>query len=743
MRIMVAIFLVLVSGAAMAQAPENDLLDPLNLAQLKNYTAGRSTSSSRDIVSNEDSKRILPGETLVIADLTGPGMVSHIWFTGSANEFASPRLMRLRVYYDGKKTPSVDAPMGDFFGVGNGDQVDLNSAMIRNTAEGRARNSYWPMPFRKSCKITMTNEGTLLKTLYYHIDWRKYPSLPADIGYFHAYYRQEHPAAPDRHYAFLNIRGRGHYVGTVLNILQSQISWFGEGDDQFYVDGATKPQILGTGAEDYLNQAWGLRKMDGPWFGSPVVEGFHVGSRLSSYRWHVPDPIPFTQSLWAGIEHYGWTYSAERTPPTSIRERDDYYSSVAFWYQEGVNEGLPEPPFGDERLPLGNAQVIKIEESIKDVTVEKGKAAVQMGAEWGKNLVTFNADGIGSRINIPIDIPETGRYELLAHIAVAPDYGNYVALVDNQPANLDPDAPASTEIPNPAQTVYHNYQLEAQLAIQRPLGWYAFNKGRHVLSLICVGKDYDATAYNVGVWNVILEKVPAKAGDSQPMSVHKMPPPQAEAPPLAPSGTPVYRGLTLSACIERLKIAPKADRPGVVRALGSFGADAAAAVPQLGEALGDSDPQLRLAAAWAFSQVGASGIAAAPALGKALSDSDPRVRILAALALKAMGPAASPAVPDLMRALKDSSEYVRSASATALGMMGPAAYVAIGPLMERLTKDEDGLVASEAAAALGNMGPAAKEALPALEKAVQDRRVGATGEEAILKVQGKPVPTWN
>ncbi len=743
MRSLLLSFFLLFSNAALAQGPANDYLDLMGIARLKDFAALRSTSNNRYVLSNEDSKRILPGETLVIADLPGPGMIAHIWFTGSANEFASPRLMRLRVYYDGKKTPSVDAPMGDFFAVGNGYQVDLDSAMIRNTAEGRARNSYWPMPFHKSCKITMTNEGKLLKTLYYHIDWRKYTSMADDIGYFHAYYRQEHPAVANRHYSFLNVRGRGHYVGTVLSILQSQVSWFGEGDDQFYVDGATHPQILGTGAEDYLNEAWGLRKSNSLWFGSPVVEGYLVGSRISAYRWHVPDPIPFTSSLWAGIEHYGWTYDPNRTPRNAILERDDYYSSVAFWYQDGVNEGLPEPPFGEARLPLGNAQVINIENSVKDVTTEKGKASVHRGAEWGKNLLSFKAEGVGSRINIPIDIPEDGRYELLAHIAQAPNYGNYVALVDNQPTNTDPQDPVPTAVPFPGEMVYHNYQPELQMAIQRPLGWFHLNKGRHIISLICVGKDADSIGYDVGVWNVILEKVLAKEGGSQPMSAHLMPPAPAEVPPAVPSGTPVYRGYPLAAYVDRLKSASGADRPDIIRAIGAFGNDARPAVSQVAEALRDPDAEVRSAAAWAFTQIGPPGAAAVPLLAKSLSDGDPQVRILSGLALKAMGPAAAPALPELVRSLVDPVDYVRASSANALGAIGSAAAPAIKPLVARLLdKNEDGLVLSNVAATLGEMGPAAKEALPALEQAVKERRVGAAGEEAILRIQGKPVSTW-
>jgi len=306
-------------------------MNSIGLARLKDYAAFRTSSDNRYMFSNDDSKRIMPGETLVMADLHGPGMITHIWVTVADNEYAWPRLLRLRAYYDGEKTPSVDAPLGDFFGVGHGYERDLNSTMVRDSSLGRARNSYWPMPYRKSCKITVTNEGSrYVLSFYYHVDFRNYDSLPADIGYFHAYYRQERPAMAGRNYTFLNIRGRGHYVGTVLNVIQAQVSWFGEGDDLFYVDGAVHPQVYGTGSEDYFNEAWGLRISSGSWTGTPVAEGERVGSRLTGYRWHVPDPIPFRQSLWAGIEHYGWTANPDGSVRSSFEERPDYFSSVAF-----------------------------------------------------------------------------------------------------------------------------------------------------------------------------------------------------------------------------------------------------------------------------------------------------------------------------------------------------------------------------------------------------------------------------
>ena len=314
----------------------------------------------------------MPGETLVMADLKGAGVVTHIWLTVADNEFAWPRLLRLRVYYDGIR-PKRRRASGRLLRCRSRLGAQSRLSMVHDSSLGRARNSYWPCPTASPVASSPTkgNASSRCSTTTSTIASRLFPD---DVGYFHAYYRQERPARKGHDYAFLDIKGSGHYVGTVMSVVQTQVSWFGEGDDLFYVDGAKKPQILGTGSEDYFNDAWGLRDSGGPWTGTPVAEGEKLGSRLTGYRWHVPDPIPFTKSLWAGIEHSGWTANPDGTVHSGFEERPDYFSSVAFWYQNGVNEGLPEPPYGYERLPFGNATQLTIENSIQDVTTEKGKA---------------------------------------------------------------------------------------------------------------------------------------------------------------------------------------------------------------------------------------------------------------------------------------------------------------------------------------------------------------------------------
>jgi hypothetical protein len=726
-QIWTSLLVALAPGCALAQNP--GLLD---LPRLKDFSAHRVSSANRFVGSNDDSKRIMPGETFVMADLKGPGVVSHIWLTVADNEYAWPRLVRFRVYYDGKKTPSIDVPLGDFFGVGHGYDRNLDSMVVRNSSFGRARNSYWPMPFGASCKITVTDEGERPVTMfYYHVDWQQHPSLPDDLGYLHAYYRQERPAVMGKNYEFLNVKGSGHYVGTVLNVIQAQIGWFGEGDDLFYVDGAEHPQIVGTGTEDYVNEAWGLRVSTGPWTGTPVAEGELVGARLTGYRWHIPDPIPFTKSLWAGIEHAGWTYNADGSPRSGFEQRPDYFSSVAFWYQKGVNEGLPEPPYGEARLPLGNADQIAVEDSLAEVTTAGGKASVQREVDWGRDLLFFAAQDKGARINIPIEVKTAGRYEIVARIAQAPDYGDYTALWDDKPANVDNREALTSEIPSSSAQVFHNYLPEVYVAVEYPLGWLNLPKGRHTLTFVCVGKDSRSSGYNFGVNDVILERVPETAAVRD------------ESLPADTSAAPVYRGVTLPSYLWELG-RTGANRAFLLRAIGAFGADAGTAVAQVGQALEDSDAEVRAAAAWALSQMGPAALPAVAALQRALRDPNPYVRSVSAIALRGMGPDAAPAINALVQALNDSSWYVRALAADALGNIGPAAKPAVGALSDRLLSPDEQVVFVQRslAQALGNIGPDAAAAIPALERSSKIHRVSYTAEEAIHKIKGEPVPSW-
>ena len=618
------ILLLTLFGLAASAQP----LDPLSLALLKDYRAFRASSNSPDPESNDDSRRPIPGETVVLGDLEGPGMVTHIWLTVAANEYGWPRLLRLRVYYDGSVTPSVDAPVGDFFGVGHGFERDINSLMVRDSSSGRSRNCYWPMPFRRSCRLTVTNEGRRrVSNLYYHVDWRKMPSLPADAAYFHALYRQALPAAPGKPYEVLAVQGRGHYVGTVLNVIQTQVGWFGEGDDLFYVDGEKTAGIQGTGTEDYFNDAWSLREAEGPYTGVPVAEGTGLGARMTAYRWHIADPIPFTRSFRFDFEHAGWTFNPDGSVRSAFEERPDLFSSVAFWYQQGIAKGLPEPPYGSARLPHGNARQIEVEDLIANVRTENGKAEVQKDVFWSRDLLFLSAAGPGAKMEIPFQVEQDGEYEVTAQIAHAPDYGTYDALLDGKPTTPPGDLehePGANTGGGPINAWYS----EVYVAADHLLAWKKLGKGPHTLTFVCTGKDPRSTGYNLGVDTLILARIG-----------------QVDNPRPLPRLTP----------------------QAAIRALD------------------DPDPMLRGIAALTLRDAETIGYPAIDRLIAKLKDPDENVRLMSAEAIASHGRQAARAVPALIAACEVPGEHVhvQRSLADALGSIGPDAAPAL-PVLRKL-----------------------------------------------------------
>jgi len=323
---------------AAASAAGQDLLK--GLGQKQDYRSRRVSSYDRS-GGNRDSVIIEPGKTAVLAEIEGPAAIHHIWATVAAEPFYGRKIV-LRIYWDDEKSPSVEAPIGDFFGVGHGLNRDFSSLPITCSSEGRARNCYWYMPFRRSCRITAKNEGTRpVDAFYYYIDYRELPALPDDTPTFHAQYRQEFPPDARRNYLLLEAEGAGHYVGCNLSVLQRAMGWWGEGDDMIRVDGESRPSLHGTGSEDYFSDAWGMREGQSPFYGCPLQEeDFQAGSKATVYRFHVPDPVPFKKSIEVTIEH------------GHANDRGDLLSSVAYWYQTEPHRAFRSFPPVSERIPF-------------------------------------------------------------------------------------------------------------------------------------------------------------------------------------------------------------------------------------------------------------------------------------------------------------------------------------------------------------------------------------------------------
>ncbi len=352
---------------------ENSLLDQLTI--FSNGQSKRSSSTDSNFNGNGDSKEILPGETLVLADLQGPGVIIHIWNTSASLNPYSARALVLRIYWDGAEKPSVEVPLGDFFGVGYGAKKDYASLPVSVSLHGRAQNCFWRMPFKKHAKITLSNDlpGFGQAYFYYYVDWEKVESLPEDVLYFHARYHQQTPAKPGDH-IILNTTGRGNYIGTVYSVLQTKNGWFGEGDDRFYIDGEQIPSIQGTGTEDYFGDAWGFREFAGSFHGVPLYEGPLAGDRVTAYRWHIADPIRFRKSLKFSIEHRGSVVDNQGNQLSGSNERADWVSSVAFWYQTPIVFSDQVLPPASQRIPpyqIELAAGLKIKATPDKITREK------------------------------------------------------------------------------------------------------------------------------------------------------------------------------------------------------------------------------------------------------------------------------------------------------------------------------------------------------------------------------------
>ena len=350
---------------------------------------------------NTDSVRLEPGESHELLSSSGAGVIRHIWITVNTQSRLYPRELVLRAFWDGAPEPSVAAPLGDFFCLGHAKVVPFTSAPFTVVTGGRpqemnmaAFNCWFAMPFADGARLSVTNEGSEPVThFYYYVDYEALPELADTVLRFHAHYRQERPTTAEHdlsgltwaemaakpnledggNYLILDTAGRGHFVGTVLSIDHLNPvrggGWFGEGDDMFFIDGrpglgahprpesapgandAWPPTLHGTGTEDYFCHAWGYpaHHHAAPYHGVTVTglkdgETLDYAGKWSMYRFHIPDPVMFERSLRVSIEH------------GHANSHADDFSSVAYWYQWPLAQGLPALPPVSERLPLSDLE---------------------------------------------------------------------------------------------------------------------------------------------------------------------------------------------------------------------------------------------------------------------------------------------------------------------------------------------------------------------------------------------------
>ncbi len=306
-------------------------------------TEGMGVSQSRDLGQGwkiSPCIKIEAGKTFELADIAGPGAIQQMWMTPTGNW----RFSILRIYWDGEETPSVECPIGDFFGMGWCEYAPLNSMPVC-VNPGSAFNCYWEMPFRKHCRMTFENIADEDMVLYYQINYTL-TEVPEDCAYFHAQWRRTNPLPYKDVYTIVDgVQGHGHYVGTYMAWQVNNTGWWGEGEIKFYMDGDEWPTICGTGTEDYFCGSYNFDRggqytaFSTPYAGLHQVirpDGTYKSQqRFGMYRWHIMDPVRFEKDLRVTIQALGWRSGGRYLP------NQDDIASVAFWYQQEPHAMFP------------------------------------------------------------------------------------------------------------------------------------------------------------------------------------------------------------------------------------------------------------------------------------------------------------------------------------------------------------------------------------------------------------------
>lgn len=456
----------------------NPLYSPvlLDLPRLKNgkliqISSYDTTGGNLDYVYIEKDSRA------VLADIKGPGILVRIWVTISSKDPFFLRRILLRIYWDGEDSPSVEVPVGDFFGTGF-QYTHYTSALIGMSSGGYY--SYIPMPFNRSARIEVMNQtGTDVSALYYQIEYLKLPKFTKDYGYFHAQWRREPRTRKGENYVILEARGRGHFIGLNMSMQGYAGSFnFLEGDEMIYVDGESSPSIAGTGTEDFFNSGWYFNKGVYSALSHGLIIKDKQKFRISAYRFFITDAIPFTSSITVTIEHgHNNDVIAD-------------YSSTAYWYQKEPHLPFPPMPGASMRIPMraivpeGGVEAEDLLEraSVHDGSIEKADTK-DLGPEWsGDQQLIFKGKGEGSYFNLDFPVDVKDKYRLILYITKTPHGGLFSVSFKDRSIGLIDGYATSIEPP---------FKVEIDDLVLEP--------NQNMLTFTVKGKNELSSGYNLGL----------------------------------------------------------------------------------------------------------------------------------------------------------------------------------------------------------------------------------------------------
>jgi D-arabinan exo alpha-(1,3)/(1,5)-arabinofuranosidase (non-reducing end) len=502
-----------------------------SLDEITRKQEGRSMRWSTGIYdpeSNRDAYRLRSGEKLTFCELEGPGEIQHIWFTIAAEDRRYPRSMVLRMYWDDSPTPSVESPMGDFFGAGNGMRVPVSTVPIEVTSYGRALNSYWRMPFNRKARLEIEYQGQGSAWVYCQVDWIKKDSLPPDTYYFHAqYYQESSPPPRFKTYTILDCTGEGNLAGVVLSTQNVFPGWFGEADDRYYIDGEIEPSLIGTGLEDYFTDAWNLRVYNNRNCGVTICEPNAEDSRKSMYRWHLDSKVMFRKSLKVEVERRSYINLKDKKTGEwlewNFKYRPDYWSSVAYWYHKGI------APRWCELAPLEQRVNPEIWIETSNMVTEPGKGGIKTSDNIKGNALRRRGNRtchqkkmtwmvnreVGTWMEVPFKVDKAGRYSISVFQSLKKDRGIWKVSMRGPGFEevLDPrmdffDSWLAMKENYPENEVYSTWH-------ENKVGIHDLQPGDYILRFECVGSNplsYDpktqGPGYNLALDAISLRRMP-------------------------------------------------------------------------------------------------------------------------------------------------------------------------------------------------------------------------------------------
>ena len=406
---------------------------------------------------------IAPGQTENVLDLKGKYAITALKVKVENPNSDILRQLTLSMYWDGEKSPSVWSPIGDFFGSAPG--VNLYKSLpLGMTADGFY--SYWYMPFKKSALLQITNDGKESRNVTLAVTYAKLDKPIKNLGRFHAKWHRDAFLPKEKQrwidWTILKTKGPGRFCGTLLNIWNPRGTWWGEGDEKFFVDGEKFPSTFGTGSEDYFGYAWGNGTLFARAYNNQTKCNHNRG-HISVSRWHITDNVPFQESFEGCIEKY---YKEELW--------DTRYDAVAYWYQQASQSDDYPVVCLKDRLGYWTPPKGVIEgEDLKIISKTAGNAARQkLSSDWSGGEHLFWKDvQIGAKLNLGFDIEKNGKYCLKTQLTRSTNYAIVQLYIDSQ------------KIGNPVD-LYLGYVYLTQVMI---LGEFDFTSGEHTMTIEVVG----------------------------------------------------------------------------------------------------------------------------------------------------------------------------------------------------------------------------------------------------------------